>query len=82
MSWTPTDQQVEKMTIALHDMACPERTCEPQTMGTYRRDARAVLVAVGPMIAAHGWDEASEWVADPHVARGLRQANPYRQEAG
>ena len=31
-------------------------------------------------IKAEVWDEAAEWVADPHVARGLRQASPYREQ--
>ena len=65
MNWTPTDEQVEKATIAAHDAHCPDRKCEPQTMGTYRESARAVLVAVGPHVAASALREfADGWVAD------------------
>jgi hypothetical protein len=39
---------VEKVAFALHDSMCPERACEPHTMGAYYRSARAVLPLFEP----------------------------------
>ena len=73
MSWTPTDEQVEKAVETFRDNYS-FRQHDAEWI------ARAVLVAVGPMIAADAWDEAAE-VAAKHGSRWF--SNPYkRQEAG
>jgi hypothetical protein len=77
MSWTPTDEQVEKAAEALDPIAFdlgrmvfPLFGQTPQEaraadQESARRRARAVLVAVGPMIAASALRGfADGWVAD------------------
>ncbi|MEV8029231.1 hypothetical protein [Cellulosimicrobium funkei] len=88
MSWTPTDEQVEKAAEALWD-AHRDRSEDPpwghpelhaKFEESYRVTARAVLVAVGPSIAADAWDDlySSAYsdtgyiVSDPN--------NPYREQ--
>ncbi len=78
MTYTPTDEQIEKAAAGLFDEGvrrCPEQLDEktwtelverwPDLAHLFREDARAVLVAVGPSIAAQGWDEGAEeaWAA-------------------
>ena len=82
MSWTPTDEQwapvVEKTAreFVYHTTNGLVTEIDDQD----RAVARAVLVAVGPMIADDAWDEAAE-VAAKHGSRWF--SNPYkRQEAG
>jgi hypothetical protein len=50
MSWTPTDEQVEKAAQVLSWL--------PNDLD--RAQARAVLVAVGPHIAASAWSDGME----------------------
>lgn len=67
MSWTPTDEQVEKATEALlnqtgHSMYDTTGAdflvrAYDESVDEYRHTARAVLGAVGPHIAARAWDE-------------------------
>lgn len=88
MTWTPTDEQVEEAADAVHkdglwDLHYWERV----------RLARAVLVAVGPMIAAQAWDEAVNAITYPAIDEGRSRMtlrlvlplpeNPYiEKEAG
>lgn len=44
---------------------------DPEWAAEFDRWLRGVL--------ADAWDEAAGWAADPHIARGIRQANPYRE---
>lgn len=95
MSWTPTDEQVEKAARALaeefgwRDFG----TLDPQALDTAKVGVRAVLVAVGPTIAASAWQEGwgsgyvdrhRERVGDDgHVVRNDPTPNPYiEKEAG
>ncbi len=55
MSWTPTDEQVEKTARALAYNMTNGLVTEVEDQD--RDVARAVLVAVGPMIAEAAWDE-------------------------
>lgn len=55
MSWTPTDEQVEQAARALAYNMTSGLVTEVEDQD--RDVARAVLVAVGPMIAAQGWDD-------------------------
>lgn len=81
MSWTPTDEQVEKAARAL------ARTDGPGAQAYI--DARAVLVAVGPMIAASALRDAAASVEeidgrrDDAAAAWLnRRADAIEKEAG
>lgn len=93
MSWTPTDEQVETAARVRFHQAQGEGEAWEE-WGTswhhlYRTEARAMLVAVGPTIAAAAFDEG--WIARSNrepvhrLNDGIappRSLNPYRQEAG
>jgi hypothetical protein len=87
MSWTPTDDQVEK---AARDLLIRERGNElpwerwhTVVHQGYLDTARAVLVAVGPMIAAQAWDEGAEAQARAYGMDKDTGPNPYSEkEAG
>lgn len=68
MSWTPTDAQVRNLAIFLWRRWNPNGPTWAQTNQSSRdealEEARAVLVAVGPMIAASALRDA----ADPRSA--------------
>jgi len=56
MSWTPTDEQVEKAAQAMADDWNPDR--DPILTAMFRDYANTVLVAVGPTIAASALRDA------------------------
>ena len=68
MSWTPTDEQVKRGAAELmrDDPEYENGTYGPED---YEEMARAVLVAVGPHIAAEALRDAAEVALDP--ARGI-----------
>ncbi|MDQ8040624.1 hypothetical protein RDI86_02020 [Cellulosimicrobium sp. XJ-DQ-B-000] len=86
MSWTPTDEQVEKAIETFRDNYS-FRQHDAEWI------ARAVLVAVGPHIAAQAWDEAVNAITYPAIEEGRSRMtlrlvlplpeNPYiEKEAG
>lgn len=95
MSWTPTDEQVEKAAEALWD-AHRDRSEDPpwghrelhaKFEESYRVTARAVLVAVGPHIAAQALrdaDEALTALRNPYITPAWLGARAYQieKEAG
>jgi hypothetical protein len=87
MSWTPTDEQVEKAARVRFHQAQGEGEAWEE-WGTswhhlYRTEARAVLVAVGPMIAARALRDAAERTYHAACAAGLaNDADTIEKEAG
>ena len=86
MSWTPTDEQVEKATEALlnqtgHSMYDTTGAdflvrAYDESVDEYRHTARAVLVAVGPHIAKQAQREAAEGMRE-YIGRDA--STPYTQ---
>ncbi len=64
MSWTPTDEQVEKATEALREVLgfgdTPLPSLTPDARNGYMRQMHAVLVAVGPHLAAQALRDAAD----------------------
>ena len=81
MSWTPTDEQVEKAARALAYNMTNGLLTEAEDQD--RDVARAVLIAVGPMIAAQALrDGAAEIRPSVHAGRLLDIADTIEKEAG
>ena len=98
MSWTPTDEQAlaVKAELGTHGVECTgpgEVTCRCREGGWMswsafnEHQARAVLVAVGPMIAARALrdaDSALTALSNPYIPPAWLSARAYQieKEAG
>ncbi|MGB2557749.1 hypothetical protein [Cellulosimicrobium cellulans] len=90
MIWTPTDEQVRlaKQTLILADDDGDTRGMSQAVIDAYERGARAVLVAVGPHIAAQALRHAAgdarhRWGVKPDPADWLTtRADQIEKEAG
>lgn len=95
MSWTPTDEQVEKATEALLNqtgLSMYDTTgadflarADDESVDEYRHAVRAVLVAVGPHIAAQALRDYADTFPHPTGGRATdvrEYADQIEKEAG
>lgn len=85
MTYTPTDEQIEKAARALaEEFGWRDfETLDPQALDTARAGVRAVLVAVGPIVAESAWDEGYRSGDHDRTWGSDGPENPYiEKEAG